>query len=77
MPWIKQTSFFSQKVGFCVYILRIKSHKERTQLTPFINIPGKLVKYYKQTNIWAEEDAGKMSNIDFSLKQHIKTIFEK
>lgn len=39
-----------------------------TQLAPFINIPGKLVKYYKQTNIWAEEDAGKMSNIDFPSK---------
>lgn len=47
-----------------------------TQLAPFINIPGKLVKYYKQTNIWAEEDAGKMSNIDFPSKQHIKTIFK-
>lgn len=47
-----------------------------TQLAPFINIPGKLVKYYKQINIWAEEDAGKMSNIDFPSKQHIKPFLK-
>lgn len=47
-----------------------------TQLAPFISIPGKLVKSYKQTNIWAEDDAGKMNTIDFPSKQHIKTIFK-
>lgn len=43
-----------------------------TQVAPCINIQWK----NKQTNIWAEKDADKMSNTNFPSKQHAKSVFK-
>lgn len=72
-----QTDFIFQSKDWLLYLnLKNKEQQRNDTAGAVYQYPWKLAKYYKQINIWAEEGAGKTSNIDFPSKHHVKTIFK-